>query len=202
MSDVSDPSATHPSMSPSQASGADSGLATAVLGGGCFWCLEAVFRELDGVRRVESGYAGGRVANPSYEEVCSGRTGHAEVVRLTFDPVVLSFADLLRVFFTIHDPTTRDRQGNDVGTQYRSVIFCADATQETTAREVVAELVSKRLWDDPVVTSIESSRPFYPAEGYHHGYFERNPNAPYCAYVVAPKVAKFRKAFAARVRRG
>lgn len=175
-------------------------LATAVLGGGCFWCLEAVFRELEGVDRVESGYAGGTLANPSYEDVCSGRTGHAEVVRLTFDPQALSYADLLRVFFAIHDPTTRDRQGNDVGTQYRSVVFCGNAAQEQSAREVIAELAAKGLWDAPVVTAIEGSAPFYPAEQYHREYFGRNANAPYCAYVVAPKVAKFRKAFMSRLK--
>ena len=182
------------------APGGHSGHRTAILGGGCFWCLEAVFRELEGVERVDSGYAGGTVAAPSYEEVCSGRTGHAEVVRVTFDPRVLTYADLLRVFFAIHDPTTRDRQGNDVGTQYRSVIFCADDEQRRTAREVIAELTAKRLWDDPVVTAVEGPAPFYPAEDYHRDYFARHGDAPYCAYVVAPKVAKFRKSFASRLK--
>ena len=171
-----------------------------MLGGGCFWCLEAVFRELAGIDRVDSGYAGGSVPEPSYEDVCSGRTGHAEVVRLTFDPQVVSYADLLRVFFTIHDPTTPNRQGNDVGTQYRSVIFCADDDERRIAGEVITELTAKGLWDEPVVTAIEGPAPFYPAEDYHRDYFSRNGSAPYCAYVVAPKVAKFRKAFASRLK--
>jgi peptide-methionine (S)-S-oxide reductase len=179
-----------------------SNLATAVLGGGCFWCLDAVFRELAGVRSVESGYAGGRVPDPTYEAVCGGDTGHAEVVRVAFDPSVLSYRDLLRVFFTIHDPTTRNRQGNDVGTQYRSVIFCASPEQRADAEAVVAELTAEGLWRDPVVTEIAGSAPFYPAETYHQDYFSRNGNQPYCAYVVAPKVAKFRKAFRERLKAG
>lgn len=180
----------------------DSNLATAVLGGGCFWCLDAVFRELTGVRSVESGYAGGRAPNPTYEAVCGGDTGHAEVVRVTFDPSVLSYRDLLRVFFTIHDPTTRDRQGNDVGTQYRSVIFADSSEQRADADAVVAELSAQGLWRDPVVTEIADPAPFYPAETYHQDYFSRNGNQPYCAYVVAPKVAKFRKAFRERLKAG
>jgi peptide-methionine (S)-S-oxide reductase len=180
----------------------DSNLATAVLGGGCFWCLDAVFRELAGVRSVESGYAGGRVPDPTYEAVCGGDTGHAEVVRVAFDPSVLSYRDLLRVFFTIHDPTTRDRQGNDVGTQYRSVIFCGSPQQRADAEAVVAELTAQGLWRDPVVTEIAGPAPFYPAETYHQDYFSRNGNQPYCAYVVAPKVAKFRKAFRERLKAG
>jgi peptide-methionine (S)-S-oxide reductase len=179
-----------------------SNLATAVLGGGCFWCLDAVFRELAGVRSVESGYAGGRVPDPTYEAVCGGDTGHAEVVRVAFDPSVLSYRDLLRVFFTIHDPTTRNRQGNDVGTQYRSVIFCSSPEQRADAEAVVAELTAEGLWRDPVVTEIAGSAPFYPAETYHQDYFSRNGNQPYCAYVVAPKVAKFRKAFRERLKAG
>jgi len=179
----------------------DSNLATALLGGGCFWCLDAVFRDLNGVHAVESGYAGGKPANPTYEQVCSGTTGHAEVVRLTFDPAVLDFRDLLRVFFTIHDPTTRDRQGNDVGSQYRSVIFCQTPQQRADAEAVIAELTAQQLWRDPVVTEIAGAAPFYPAEVYHQDYFERNGSQPYCAYVVAPKVAKFRKAFADRLKR-
>lgn len=178
----------------------DSNLATALLGGGCFWCLDAVFRDLAGVKSVESGYAGGRMPNPTYEAVCGGDTGHAEVVRVTFDPSVLSYRDLLRVFFTIHDPTTRDRQGNDVGTQYRSVIFCDSPEQRADAEAVVAELTAQGLWRDPVVTEIAGPAPFYPAEGYHQDYFSRNGNQPYCAYVVAPKVAKFRKAFRERLK--
>ena len=179
----------------------DPSLQTAVLGGGCFWCLDAVFRELEGVRSIESGYAGGHTPNPTYEEVCSGRTGHAEVVRIAFDPTALSFRDLLRVFFTIHDPTTRDRQGNDVGTQYRSVVFCQAPAQRADAEAVVAELARDKLWPDPIVTEIADAATFYPAETYHQDYFERNGSQPYCAYVVAPKVAKFRKAFAERLKR-
>ena len=179
----------------------ESPLATAVIGGGCFWCLDAVFRDLEGVRSVESGYAGGQLANPSYEQVCSGSTGHAEVVRLTFDPAVLAFRDLLRVFFTLHDPTTPDRQGNDVGTQYRSVIFCQTPRQREEAEAVIAELTKEGLWREPVVTELAGPATFYPAETYHQDYFERNGGQPYCAYVVAPKVAKFRKAFAERLKR-
>lgn len=173
---------------------------TAVLGGGCFWCLDAVFRDLDGVESVESGYAGGPDANPSYEAVCTGRTGHAEVVRVTFDPHRLAFDDLLRVFFTIHDPTTRDRQGNDVGPQYRSVIFCQSPQQKATAERVVRELDGAGLFGRPIVTEIADAAPFHPAEGYHQDYFERNPAQPYCMFVVAPKVAKFRKAFGERLK--
>ena len=173
---------------------------TAVLGGGCFWCLEAVFDRLAGVRSVESGYAGGRTANPSYEAVCSGATGHAEVVKIVFDPDVLPFRDLLRIFFTIHDPTTRDRQGNDVGTQYRSVIFCQSAAQEQDARAVIAELSAQRVWPAPIVTEVAAAATFYPAENYHQEYFERNGRAPYCQAVVAPKVAKFRKQYADRLK--
>jgi peptide-methionine (S)-S-oxide reductase len=175
-------------------------LATAVLGGGCFWCLEAVFRELEGVHSVESGYAGGHVANPSYEAVCGGDTGHAEVVRLRFDPALLSYADLLRVFMTVHDPTTRNRQGNDIGTQYRSVIFCGDDAQRRDAQAVIAELTRQGLWSDPVVTEIAGLATFHGAEDYHREYFERNGSQPYCTYVVAPKVAKFRKAFAQQLK--
>jgi peptide-methionine (S)-S-oxide reductase len=173
---------------------------TAVLGGGCFWCLDAVFRELDGVTAVESGYAGGERPDPSYEAVCTGRTGHAEVVRVTFDPRRLPFEDLLRVFFTIHDPTTRNRQGNDIGPQYRSVIFCQSAGQREAAQRVMAEVDAAKLWDAPLVTEVADAAPFYPAEGYHQDYFERNPAQPYCMFVVAPKLAKFRKAFAERRR--
>ena len=174
---------------------------TAVLGGGCFWCLEAVFDGLAGVIAVESGYAGGSSANPSYEAVCTGRTGHAEVVRVTFDPAVLSFRDLLTVFFTIHDPTTPNRQGSDVGTQYRSVIFCQDDAQRATAEAVIAELGAAKLWRNPIVTEIAGAEPFYEAEAYHQEYFDRNPAQPYCQLVVEPKVAKFRKHFAERLKR-
>ena len=174
---------------------------TAVLGGGCFWCLDAVFRDLDGVTSVESGYAGGEQPDPTYESVCSGATGHAEVVRVTFDPTVFGFRDLLAVFFTIHDPTTRDRQGNDVGSQYRSAIFAMDAAQRADAEAVVAGLTARRLWRDPIVTEVTDARPFYPAEPAHQDYFARNARQPYCQVIVAPKVAKFRKAFAGRLRK-
>jgi len=182
-------------------SATDVPLETAVLGGGCFWCLEAVFDELKGVRSVESGYAGGRNANPTYEDVCGGRTGHAEVVRIGFDPAVLSFRDLLTVFFTIHDPTTPNRQGNDVGTQYRSIVFCQTAEQRATAESVIAGLTAAGLWRDPIVTEIADAVPFYEAERYHQEYFVRNGGQPYCAAVVAPKVAKFRKHFTERLKR-
>jgi len=177
----------------------------AIFGGGCFWCLDAVFRELNGVTGVESGYAGGNTANPSYEDICTGRTGHAEVVRVTFDPSVLSFRDLLTVFFTIHDPTTLNRQGNDVGTQYRSVVFCQSEAQRATTQAVIATLNAEKLWKGPivteVVTEVAGASTFYPAETYHQDYFEQNANQPYCMFVVAPKVAKFRKAFAERLKR-
>ena len=173
---------------------------TAVLGGGCFWCLEAVFNRLQGVYGVESGYAGGNTKDPTYDDVCSGETGHAEVVRVTFDPDALSYRDLLRVFFAIHDPTTKDRQGNDVGTQYRSVIFCQSAEQRADALAVIDELTRAKLWDDAIVTEVAGAEPFYPAESYHRQYFERNRGQPYCQFVVAPKVAKFRKQFAERLR--
>lgn len=173
---------------------------TAILGGGCFWCLDAVYRGLNGVVEVESGYAGGAGANPSYEAVCSGRTGHAEVVKVTFDPAVLTFRDLLTVFFTIHDPTTLNRQGNDVGTQYRSVVFCQSPEQRAVAQDVIRSLTAGKLWDRPIVTEIADAAPFYPAERYHQDYFENNAQQPYCMFVVAPKVAKFRKAFAERLK--
>ena len=174
---------------------------TAVLGGGCFWCLDAVFRELDGVVAVESGYAGGAGERPTYEAVCSGRTGHAEVVRVTFDPAKLSYRDLLAVFFAIHDPTTKNRQGHDIGTQYRSVIFARSAEQRATAEALVRELSGARLWPAPIVTEIADDAPFWPAEGYHQDYFANNPAQPYCMAVVAPKVAKFRKQFLDRLKR-
>jgi peptide-methionine (S)-S-oxide reductase len=174
---------------------------TAVLGGGCFWCLEAVFDQLAGVQSVESGYAGGKPANPTYEQVCSGATGHAEVVRVRFDPSVLSYRDLLNVFFAIHDPTTKNRQGNDVGTQYRSVVFAQSPEQRATAESVVRELDAAKLWSAPIVTEIENAAPFYEAERYHQEYFERNGGQPYCQFVVAPKVAKFRKQFIDRLKR-
>jgi peptide-methionine (S)-S-oxide reductase len=174
---------------------------SAILGGGCFWCLEAVFDELAGVQSVESGYAGGARADPTYDAVCSGSTGHAEVVRITFDPSVLSFRDLLTVFFTIHDPTTLNRQGNDAGTQYRSVIFCTTPAQRRTAEAVIAELGAAKLWRNAIVTEVADAAPFYIAENYHQEYFTRNGAQPYCALVVEPKVAKFRRNFRERLKR-
>jgi peptide-methionine (S)-S-oxide reductase len=173
---------------------------TATLGGGCFWCLEAVYDELDGVERVVSGYAGGETGAPTYEEVCSGRTGHAEVVQLTFDPERISYREILEVFFTIHDPTTPNRQGADVGTQYRSVIFHHDAEQERTAHETIRDLEAGGVWEGPIVTEVAPLTRFHPAEPYHQDYFARNPAQPYCQVVVAPKVAKFRQRFAGRLR--
>lgn len=174
--------------------------ALATLAGGCFWCLEAAFEQLAGVERVTSGYAGGQVANPSYEAVCGGDTGHAEVVQLQFDPAAISFRDLLGVFFTIHDPTTLNRQGHDVGTQYRSAVFCHDAEQERVAREVIASLERDKTFDNPIVTEVVPLERFWPAEAYHHQYFRRNPYQPYCMAVVAPKVAKVRKSFFDRLK--
>lgn len=167
----------------------------ATLAGGCFWCLEAAFQQLKGVLAVQSGYAGGRVPNPSYEDVCTGTTGHAEVVQLTFDPTVVSFDDLLHVFFTIHDPTTLNRQGADVGTQYRSAIFYHNPEQRTTAERVIAELQADGVWSDPIVTELQPFTAFYPAEEYHRDYYRRNPNQGYCRAVIAPKVAKVRKLY-------
>ena len=167
----------------------------ATLAGGCFWCLEAAFQDLRGVERVQSGYAGGRVANPSYEQVCTGTTGHAEVVQITFDPRVVSFDDLLHVFFTIHDPTTLNRQGADVGTQYRSAIYYHTPEQRAAAERVIAELQREHVWDDAIVTELKPLESFYPAEEYHRDYFRRNPNQGYCSAVIAPKVAKVRKLF-------
>lgn len=166
----------------------------ATLGGGCFWCLEAVYQELNGVQQVESGYAGGQVANPGYEDVCGGQTGHAEVVRITFDPAVLSYREILEIFFTIHDPTTLNRQGNDCGTQYRSVIYYHSPEQQDTAKHVIAEMAN--VWDAPIVTELSPLPAYYKAEDYHQNYFRQNPLQGYCAFVVAPKVAKFRKVFA------
>ncbi len=175
--------------------------ATAVLGGGCFWCTEAVFLELEGVSAVKSGYTGGTIPNPTYEQVCTGRTGHAEVIRVTYDPAVISYADLLRVFFATHDPTTLNRQGNEVGTQYRSAIFTETEEQARIAREVMAEIEARGIWGQPLVTVLEPLTVFYPAEAYHDDYFTRNPNAGYCRVIVAPKVAKVRKEFTDRLRR-
>jgi peptide-methionine (S)-S-oxide reductase len=167
----------------------------ATLAGGCFWCLEAVFEQLRGVAKVQSGYAGGHVANPTYQAVCTGATGHAEVVQVAFDPAIVSYRDLLGVFFTLHDPTTLDAQGGDVGTQYRSAIFAHDDDQRRTAEEVVRELEAEHVFDDPIVTEIVPLTTFYPAEEYHREYYRRNPNQPYCRAVIAPKVAKLRSKY-------
>jgi peptide-methionine (S)-S-oxide reductase len=172
---------------------------TATLGGGCFWCLEAVYQELKGVLSVESGYAGGQVPNPRYEQVCEGSTGHAEVVRLTFDAQQISYRDILEVFFTIHDPTTLNRQGNDIGSQYRSVIYYHDENQRQVAQHVIAEMAN--VWDAPIVTELAPAPEFFRAEDYHQNYFRQNPMQGYCAYIIAPKVAKFRKTYAERLAR-
>lgn len=177
-------------------------MAQAILGGGCFWCLEAVFNDLNGVTAVLSGYAGGRIEQPSYEQVCSGATGHAEVVRITYDPQLLSHADLLRIFFTIHDPTTLNRQGGDVGTQYRSVIFVADDEERRLAEAVKAEVEAAAVWDGRIVTEIADAPAFYPAEAEHHDYFALHPGAGYCRVVIAPKVTKFRRQFTDRLKKG
>ena len=176
---------------------------TATLAGGCFWCLEAVFDDLKGVESVESGYMGGHLPNPSYRRVCDGDTGHAEVVQIRFDPGVVSLADLLDVFFTIHDPTTLNRQGNDVGTQYRSAIFYHTPEQKAAAEAKIAEISAAGIWDQPIVTEIAPAATFYVAEDYHQEYFQRTGDAnPYCSAVVAPKVAKFRQKFFARLKKG
>jgi peptide-methionine (S)-S-oxide reductase len=175
-------------------------LEVATLGGGCFWCLEAAFSELKGVTGVRSGYAGGTVPNPSYEHVCSGTTGHAEVVQIQFDPDIVSFDDLLHVFFTIHDPTTLNRQGADVGTQYRSAIFYHSPGQKAVAVRVIAELQAEGLWNAPVATELKPLDAFYPAEEYHRDYYRRNPDQGYCRAVIAPKVAKVRKLYFDRLK--
>jgi len=173
----------------------------ATLAGGCFWCLEAVFDQLEGVEDVVSGYAGGHVPNPSYKHVCTGETGHAEVIQITFDPQIVSYRDLLRVFFTIHDPTTLNRQGGDVGTQYRSAIFTHSDEQEQAAEDVIGELNEAGIWDEPIVTEVSPFEVFYPAEEYHQEYFARNPYQAYCQIVIAPKVAKFRKQYLERLKK-
>ena len=173
----------------------------ATLAGGCFWCLEAVYLELRGVVGVQSGYAGGHVPNPSYQLVCTGTTGHAEVVQITFDPDEISYRDLLDVFFTIHDPTTLNHQGNDVGTQYRSAIFYHSAEQKADAEQAIAELTAEKTWDDPIVTEVLALQEFYPAEEYHRDYFRLHPDQAYCRAVIAPKVAKARKAYFEKLKR-
>lgn len=172
----------------------------ATLAGGCFWCLEAVYDRLEGVQSVESGYMGGEMPNPTYERVCDGDTGHAEVVRITFDPSALSYRELLEVFFTIHDPTTLNRQGNDVGSQYRSAIFYHSAQQMAEAEKLIRELTAEGAFPDPIVTEVVPASEFFVAEDYHQEYFERNPRQPYCQYVVSPKVAKFRQKWAKRLK--
>jgi len=172
----------------------------ATLGGGCFWCLDAVYRQLRGVEKVESGYAGGTKPNPTYRDVCGGQTGHAEVVQVTFDPSLIAYRDLLDVFFTIHDPTTKDRQGGDIGSQYRSIILTHSDDQARVARDAVAEVEAEKLYDDPIVTEIEPLTTFYSAERYHQDYFADNARQPYCQAVIAPKVAKFRQKFLEKMR--
>lgn len=174
----------------------------AVLGGGCFWCVEAVLKDMSGVISAKSGYSGGHVASPTYQQVCTKTTGHAEVVEVTFDPSIISYADLLRIFFTLHDPTTKDRQGEDIGPQYRSVIFWCNDEQRKTAEAVRAEIEALKIWDAPLVTELSPLEHFWPAEAYHDDYFARNPTQGYCSAVVAPKVAKMRKLFAARLKDG
>lgn len=169
----------------------------ATLAGGCFWCLEAIYLELNGVEKVVSGYIGGVGKNPSYEAVCSGQTGHAEAIQVTFDPAVLTYRDVLEIFFAFHDPTTLNRQGPDVGTQYRSALFPHSPEQRDTAKQLIAELTAGRVFPGPIVTTIEPDAPFYPAEKYHQDYYRRNPNQPYCAYMIGPKVAKLREKYSA-----
>ena len=171
----------------------------ATLAGGCFWCLDTVFRDLKGVQKVESGYAGGHTEKPTYRQVCSGTTGHAEVVQVTFDPAVISFRDLLGVFFTIHDPTTLNRQGADIGTQYRSAVFYHTPEQQRVATEVIDELNREKVWDDPIVTEVVPVQNYSAAEAYHQNYYAQNPDQPYCQVVIAPKVSKFRKAYLDRL---
>jgi peptide-methionine (S)-S-oxide reductase len=168
-------------------------LATATVGGGCFWCTEAVFQNLRGVKSVKSGYAGGHVENPTYQQVCTATTGHAEVIQIAYDPAVISYEDLLEVFFTTHDPTTPNRQGNDVGPQYRSVIYYHDSEQERIARDVIKSVNDRRIWNRPIVTEVSPLPTFYPAEAYHDDYFARNSGQPYCQVIIEPKVAKLRK---------
>jgi peptide-methionine (S)-S-oxide reductase len=172
-----------------------------ILGGGCFWCLEAVFSELHGVEDVVSGYSGGSVPNPSYQQICNGATGHAEVVQITFDPDIISFKELLDIFLTIHDPTTLNRQGADAGTQYRSVIFYRTKEQERIAREVITEVEVSKIWKTPILTELAPFKVFYPAEEYHQKYFKRNPNQMYCSVVISPKLAKFRKRYFTKLKK-
>ena len=172
------------------------------LGGGCFWCIETVFNQLEGVSSAISGYMGGATLNPTYKDICSGQTGHAEVVQVTFDPEVVTFKEILEIFFTLHDPTTLNRQGNDRGTQYRSVVFSHTPEQQIIAEKTINELSAMHLWADPIVTEITPAQIFYPAEDYHQAYFQQNEKQPYCQFVVAPKVIKFREKFKARLKAG
>jgi peptide-methionine (S)-S-oxide reductase len=174
---------------------------TATLAGGCFWCLEAVFEQLEGVEIVVSGYTGGQVKAPSYEQVCSGATGHAEAIQITYDPTVISYRELLELFFAFHDPTTMNRQGHDAGTQYRSAIFYATREQKATADQVIAELAREGVFDDPIVTEVTPLAEFHPAEGYHQGYYRANPNQAYCRATITPKVTKLRQKYAARLKK-
>ncbi|MSQ11008.1 MAG: peptide-methionine (S)-S-oxide reductase [Dehalococcoidia bacterium] len=176
------------------------GREVAILAGGCFWCLEAVFEQTEGVDSVESGYIGGARANPTYQQVCTGATGHAEAVRVVFDPAEVPYRDLLGIFFATHDPTTLNRQGNDSGTQYRSAIFPTSPEQRATAQALMAEVEAQQVFPGPIVTSIEDAEPFYRAEAYHDQYYQRNPDQGYCRFVIDPKVAKFRKQFSARLK--
>ena len=175
-------------------------LEVVTLGGGCFWCVEAVYQELQGVTKVESGYSGGPSANPSYREVCSGLSGHAEVIQVTFDPSILSLQDILRVFFTVHDPTTLNRQGNDTGTQYRSVIYYHSPDQKIASEAVIKE--AQVAWDNPIVTEVSAFDKFYKAEDYHQNYYKNNPNQGYCSFIIAPKVKKFREKFQNNLKSG
>lgn len=177
------------------------GREVATLGGGCFWCTEAVFSELGGVEKVESGYSGGTVPNPTYKQVCSGTTGHAEVAQITFDPTIISYEEILRIFFTVHDPTTLNRQGADFGTQYRSIVLYHNEAQKATAERIIRETEASGIWDAPIVTKVEPFGVFYKAEDYHQEYFKNNQTQPYCQMVIAPKVAKFRKSFQQRLRK-
>jgi peptide-methionine (S)-S-oxide reductase len=172
----------------------------AVLGGGCFWCVEAAFLQLEGVESVVSGYMGGKRPNPTYEQVCTGVTGHVEVAEITFDPAKISYRDLLEVFFTAHDPTTLNRQGNDAGEQYRSVIFYLNEEQKKTAEDLIAEFTREQIFDKPIVTAVEPAQTFWPAENYHQNYYANNPYQPYCMFAVAPKVKKVRQKFAGRIK--
>lgn len=170
-------------------------LETAVFAGGCFWCIETLFQDLKGVEKVESGYSGGTTPNPTYKEVCTGTTGHAEVIKITFDPSVITYEQLLTVFFHVHDPTTLNRQGADAGTQYRSAVFYADDKQKASAEKVIADVTAQKLWDDPIVTEVTKLGEYYKAEDYHQDYYNNNPNQGYCSVVIAPKVKKFYKEF-------